>query len=565
MIEFLPDQEFEFLKDFEINPKACGEIEIDEHPFIDIEFNKRARESTDKYKVFPILGRCLTQADIGKNVIRIWPRELNGCFDWSYAQKESNLDHIRLSQIRLTEITDIGLKAIGFIFDVSLDKTWVDNRWTTVEEFSQHLQEHPDAGELWSSRPESLRSTRGFAKRKTLIKIDVNPINRSIRNFEEMLLGLSKKPPTVRLKQLSVNSDPNSIGSTDRSYKVPNSDMDLPTTGKSKKSSCPNFSSDDPREILGLHPDEKDLKVINKQYKYLALSFHPDKNKGNDKIFKIIQTAHEKLTLTLTIPLFEFSVDAKEISVIRFHEIMDYEKLLNKRGFVFSNREIANILPYIVHFYDQLISTEQAFETEEQTIFYEKTFKNTQTLMQYYQIKLDLFSIRHPTDYLEISEKIDVILNELKKLSAIEKNVETMNSLYIESLNIFKSVNSTILDKYLSLQYALAEIYIQNNEQLKLNKLHHDVQIYVQKNHDLLRIQSRKAKTNTDCLISKIIKSRKKTKVDYEKFEQPQHPKEDPLPPQEAFDDGLEVYKEKRSPNVPLTINRELKEIKSAF
>lgn len=53
------------------------------------------------------------------------------------------------------------------------------------------------------------------------------------------------------------------------------------------------------REILGLEQDEIDLQVINKQYKLLAKSSHPDMVGGDIERFKQINNAYKLLTKEL--------------------------------------------------------------------------------------------------------------------------------------------------------------------------------------------------------------------------------------------------------------------------
>ena len=49
------------------------------------------------------------------------------------------------------------------------------------------------------------------------------------------------------------------------------------------------------REVLGVHPETKDLNAINKRYKALAREHHPDTPTGNPEKFKIINKAHKTL------------------------------------------------------------------------------------------------------------------------------------------------------------------------------------------------------------------------------------------------------------------------------
>ncbi|HLF54295.1 MAG TPA: DnaJ domain-containing protein [Candidatus Nanoarchaeia archaeon] len=49
------------------------------------------------------------------------------------------------------------------------------------------------------------------------------------------------------------------------------------------------------REILGVHPETKDLDAINKRYKALARKHHPDTPTGNPEKFKAINHAHKTL------------------------------------------------------------------------------------------------------------------------------------------------------------------------------------------------------------------------------------------------------------------------------
>jgi curved DNA-binding protein CbpA len=62
-----------------------------------------------------------------------------------------------------------------------------------------------------------------------------------------------------------------------------------------------DVNSEDPYEILGL-PKSSSLQQIEKQYRKLALQFHPDKNDspGAEDMFKKINQAHETLITLIT-------------------------------------------------------------------------------------------------------------------------------------------------------------------------------------------------------------------------------------------------------------------------
>src|SRR3989338_3831171 len=49
------------------------------------------------------------------------------------------------------------------------------------------------------------------------------------------------------------------------------------------------------REILGVAPDELDIKQIDKKYKELARKYHPDMDEGDTEMFKKINNAHKIL------------------------------------------------------------------------------------------------------------------------------------------------------------------------------------------------------------------------------------------------------------------------------
>lgn len=54
------------------------------------------------------------------------------------------------------------------------------------------------------------------------------------------------------------------------------------------------------REILGVAPDEFDLKQIDKNYKDLAKKYHPDMDDGDTEMFKKINNAHKILKRELS-------------------------------------------------------------------------------------------------------------------------------------------------------------------------------------------------------------------------------------------------------------------------
>ncbi len=78
-------------------------------------------------KTYPGIGRYLTQADVGKNVVRVFP--CNGRFGFIPVGDRVRGD--RLEALKGNTITIIGLE---------LDADWTDNNWLTVEEFIVKIQ-----------------------------------------------------------------------------------------------------------------------------------------------------------------------------------------------------------------------------------------------------------------------------------------------------------------------------------------------------------------------------------------------------------------------------------------
>lgn len=54
-----------------------------------------------------------------------------------------------------------------------------------------------------------------------------------------------------------------------------------------------------PYKILGLSPNERDIKIITKTYRSLLLKYHPDKNGGNIRKYHLITAAYNEILLRL--------------------------------------------------------------------------------------------------------------------------------------------------------------------------------------------------------------------------------------------------------------------------
>lgn len=78
-------------------------------------------------KTYPGIGRYLTQADIGKNVVRVFP--CKGMFGFIPVGDRVRGD--RLEALKENKITIIGLE---------LDADWTDDNWLTVEEYIIKIQ-----------------------------------------------------------------------------------------------------------------------------------------------------------------------------------------------------------------------------------------------------------------------------------------------------------------------------------------------------------------------------------------------------------------------------------------
>ena len=83
------------------------------------------------------------------------------------------------------------------------------------------------------------------------------------------------------------------LGTKDYSFAIPQ--LHQSETMNSSNEILPDFFSHDPYEVLGLDHNEKDVERIKKQYRKLALKYHPDKTQGRKKIFRKINKAYKIL------------------------------------------------------------------------------------------------------------------------------------------------------------------------------------------------------------------------------------------------------------------------------
>lgn len=441
-------------------------------------------------KTYPAVARCLQEKDIGQQIVKV---ELcaSGIGRWSFIPLDNDPETIRNESVKLSKLTDRDIILVNSN-TYNLNGDWLGPYWATAEELIEYLKDNPSSDTL--SVPVSSHSLMRMMKSQTtspLMAMQSQMTPQFIKN--QTLLKLIDCLAVAA--KIVLKNHPTSL---DYSFYPPDPDSSSKPQGGPI---TPNLFSDEPHEILGIHPGEKDLTVIKKRFNGLALKHHPDKG-GDATLYEKIRVAYEKLTDLGVKKLFRFSEDS--LPKTKLTEATQYKNLFKQM--VFTSKEIAVLLPLIDHFLKELSSVDSgSFKDKFFEFMYNNLIKDVSSLQNYYTIKQQLLSMELPNHSMDLNRRYELgakVFEELSTLGSSQFN--------FSSLEQFNSVYSTILDKYTACQRVIAESYLEDNKIDELANLSSERLKFITK-----------LKENFQCQVEKALKEKEEFQQEMKKLKQP--------------------------------------------
>lgn len=526
-------------------------------------------------RVYPLLGHPLGEEHIGKRVVRVFPVKYPDDYDWSFFS-ENALGEIALNSQKLEAIKDQCLVLEGRFGSHKLPEKFSDRMWCTVEEFTEHLKQNPEAGIAFKDAVPPQPSS-GFEEPRLFFGSDICLDSDKMAKIVERLLSPLKKPmdKSPWLEEAS-RSLPENPGTVDYMFHAP---VAMPEDEElDSMSVAPDFTSNDPYDVLGIDPREKNVSVIKKRFRILALHEHPDKG-GDLEKFKKLTSAHAKLIEQLATHPFAFSSSLDLES--RFKEAEKHQELLDRKGIAFSIKGIETALPPLEQFLAQLMSVDlDGVEKTGIELLFERLIQSTASLLNFYKVKLRVLSMQLPDPSLTPEARIAVLEEQLKVLSECDLNQDSWNR---DSEKLFRSAHLAVLDKYLALERSLAEILIKQMNTEKLGEMRQEVRRSVNAKKLALTLGIGKILRKERAFQDKLAKFSGPIRPDFSKQAPPEEetapPKGDttapspgeaelpkanasgpqaPLSENAVPDDAIVAFKKRRKQHVPFTLVKEL-------
>lgn len=395
-------------------------------------------------KYYPQLGRMLEEKDKGQRIVRLVPEKYGlYAYDWSFVpkhnEKESSIDNI--SEVELENIFEEELIIKGFV-----QKFKNDGCWCTLDEFKTFRKLYPESAM-------SLREAESYLRVKK-IREGETMTRKKHREDQASLISTSTEPRPLSAKTLP--QPPEHPGCVDYSFYPP---LEKSVLCESTHNS-PNFSSNNPYEVLGLDPSEKNPKVINKHYKTLALLYHPDKPCGDTDKFKKLSKAHGQLLRECLLHPFQSFAVMQETDVsTQFADALQYFDELQKKT-IHSKRQIEEILPVLEIFIKELDKMNITINTskDELLILLHSRLRNSAgSFLNFYQIKLQILNMDVPASFLDVKTRMDAIEKHMDTLSQINLQCDHWN---YDVLNYLIDLRLSILDKYVAFTRSKGELIL---------------------------------------------------------------------------------------------------------
>lgn len=240
----------------------------------------------------------------------------------------------------------------------------------------------------------------------------------------------------------------------------------------------PQFSSNDPRAVLGLPVGINDMEAIKVQYHKLALKYHPDKTKGKDDIFKKIVEAYQKLVKEINPS--PFIVDFSQNLENNFQSAKLYTVELDR---IVVDTDV--LIDHWVKFIEQLEKISQHPDKENPSdygLLLDNLLANSKCILAGHQLKFASANEKLPKENLSFEERISFLNEAINRINSwvVKYDLNNENASWPnECVNLYSNAQLLFMDKYLAFHRSLAEVYAANNNRSELFKIrNHVLQTY---------------------------------------------------------------------------------------
>ena len=460
-------------------------------------------------RVYPNLGRELTLNDIGKKVVRAFPRKFedDGSCDWSVVPHNSTKEAAEDAAsvvVSFTNSLSCGVELSGSYFLPN------DSHWLTLEEWLAIPDK--DAKEMENRTARSAK--KPFEKEFPNFKEKIDSVKFS--NFKEKIDSvrwLSDKKTADSAKRLNekINAiltqkpshDSNISDKKDskvcqewiQQKKKTLADKLLPSdysyygprrpTQPAFKPGKLNLTATSPREVLGFPPDFDDLEAITKRYRKLALKFHPDKNNDHQaEKFKKIKAAYDAIKLEIEGDFFVCG-DMQKFEEVFTRAAYHYELLRTSRN---PNEPVAATVNRWKLFCRELLIMDLN-ECDEKVILFQfqRLQRKADSHLMFWELKSEMENIRFP-EHCEVDEKsVNDLLDRLKKLQELVDRFDLNNrkgpvdcTWTDETIEVcFEKSNLFVIDKYVALARSAAEIALKMDQTERALEIRKDANDFV--------------------------------------------------------------------------------------
>lgn len=498
-------------------PKAGSPDFSSKFRFKTVDNNPRKDPLYDRsqFKVYPQLARTLREDDIGKLVLRVLPTSRG---DWSFVinhdESESSILNGRAHKLEsLKEKTVIiDYKPLTSIEAIN------DNSWCTAEEFLAYRKLHPNDCVPFE-KVEKLSSI-GSTSQESKHAPDF---------FEPIEFPPSKNP-----------------GHSDYSFHPPHEE----SSEEMLATHQPNFSSTDPYEILGIDPQEKNLDVIRKQYKKLALLHHPDRG-GSEENFKKLVGALRKIEGNTRPFVFNPDADLSTLFLEARQHFFQFEGNL-----VFSTAKIQEKIPQVSKFLGELLKVDLSKGTDEALkLHFKQCIQQATSLLHFYRIKLKLSQIQLPKSCLEVTERIKLLRSNLREVTEINLDGPFWNFC---SLNLFRSAHFGVLDKYIATARCLHELLLSEGKTLEAKLFRDEIKAFAENRKINLDEKILDLKWKETLFGYEVSKHNEKKSEDERPQEAPSPKQKTSQPPKQPPEGTLTFYEKPKERPEALTLQKEI-------
>lgn len=473
------------------------------------------REGGEEYAVGGI-GRKLNKDDIGKDFVRTLPREISpGHYDWSFVPVSGNMTHQIQTLVKIEEEC-FWMKPTYIFFPdpYKIGKDYLNN-WIEADRYEEALKAvlekatpeqkahvldfkknafkdsslkkpRKDKPSFPLRRPsERRRYQKAQAKSSPFSKksqesndIDLDSIFLKLKERAADAKKAAEQQAAEKLSAKAAAWEKNKEAwQEDFFKKLPekpaSKDYSQVKAEDSKKpvkvplpAALPRFYDADPRAVLGLHSDEKDLTTITKQYRKLALCYHPDKG-GEEELFKCITKAYKALLNELHPTPFKTDLFLSEEENYLLAAPY-FLQLAGKKGKL---EERTGEWETFVQELKTLENHPKRDTASAQTLLIGRLVLKAESKLSFHKLLMAIDEQKMPVEELSMSLKVSVFKENLcnleKCISQFDLNNEKTSWPY-EGIEDYKKAHLLLMDKYLAFSRSLAEAYgvLQQKEEL---------------------------------------------------------------------------------------------------